>query len=327
MTGPAVFRVNAFLGFILLQTIVVASGGEGRGSQPLYFGYYYADGRWGDFTSHVWSYTNLYIAIPGGYETTQDWRPLLKASLQRASDNGKAIMLILGEDPKRRIPVTIQATLDIAAPYWSKVALVEVAHEEDLTPQALETRILAFKRVLEQRGLAYKPFGFTYTRAQALTGDAVHAPSASWVAIEAYVDPPAVNDAITCSNPPSAPYPGPAFVPTADCEGWVPMDHPLAALPGSVNDLNRFLEEAKRRVPPDKKVVLIMMAYDRNGSWTNVETLAALQLPVYLSAQGDPRVVGIVMFGYGQPGGTRSYPRLESIHRHISEQLFKTSGR
>lgn len=28
---------------------------------------------------------------------------------------------------------------------------------------------------------------------------------------------------------PASPWPGPAFVPTADCRGWVPANHPLAA--------------------------------------------------------------------------------------------------
>lgn len=27
---------------------------------------------------------------------------------------------------------------------------------------------------------------------------------------------------------PSAPWPGPAFVPTADCQGWIPANHPMA---------------------------------------------------------------------------------------------------
>ena len=49
--------------------------------------------------------------------------------------------------------------------------------------------------------------------------------------------------------------------------------------PDSVTDLNRFLEQAKRRVPQDKQIVLIMTAYDRNGRWINPATLAALQVP------------------------------------------------
>lgn len=33
----------------------------------------------------------------------------------------------------------------------------------------------------------------------------------------------------TCpAGMPASPWPGPAFVPTADCQGWVPANHPLA---------------------------------------------------------------------------------------------------
>ena len=306
-----------------LQAAAATENPEPR-PHPLYFGYYYVDGRWGDFTDTVWSYTNLYVAIPGGYDTALDWRPLFQSSMQRAIDNDKAVMLILGADLGRRVPVTIDAVLAIVKPYWDKVVLIEVAHEEDLSPQAVDERVRSVTQALDARGLPHKPFGLTYTRGQALTGDGMRAPSVSWVAVEAYVDPPAVNDATTCSERPAAPSPGPAFVPTTDCSGWVPVDHPLANLPGSVTDLNRFLEQAKRRIPPDKQIVLIMMAYDRNGSWTNPDTLATLQLPVYLHAHDDPRVSAILMFTYGQPGGTRSYPQLQTIHRQIGEQILRT---
>src|SRR3954468_21270421 len=32
---------------------------------------------------------------------------------------------------------------------------------------------------------------------------------------------------------PASPSPGPAFVPSQDCEGWVPPNHPLARHPGA----------------------------------------------------------------------------------------------
>jgi hypothetical protein len=37
------------------------------------------------------------------------------------------------------------------------------------------------------------------------------------------------------SGQPSAPFPGPGFVPTADCNGWVPANHPLAHPPRGNN--------------------------------------------------------------------------------------------
>ena len=167
-----------------LQAAAATENPEPR-PHPLYFGYYYADGRWGDFTDTVWSYTNLYVAIPGGYDTALDWRPLFQSSMQRAIDNDKAVMLILGADLGRRVPVTIDAVLAIAKPYWDNVVLIEVAHEEDLSPQAMDQRVRAVTQALDARGLPHKPFGLTYTRGQALTGDGMRAPSVSWVAVEA----------------------------------------------------------------------------------------------------------------------------------------------
>src|SRR3954468_11148099 len=34
---------------------------------------------------------------------------------------------------------------------------------------------------------------------------------------------------------PATPSPGPGFVPTQDCSGWVPVNHPLARRPGGVS--------------------------------------------------------------------------------------------
>lgn len=73
--------------------------------------------------------------------------------------------------------------------------------------------------------------------------------------------------------------------------------------------LNSFLTTAKNRVRnAGKQIFLTMQAYDRNGTWTNMTTLEALQRPVYLNAYADAVVIGINMFSYNRPGGHQDAP-------------------
>ena len=109
--------------------------------------------------------------------------------------------------------------------------MIEVAHEDDLTPHAAEQRIAVVKLMLDERGLAHKPFGLTYTRGQSLTDEGMRAPGLIGWRLKRMSIRPASTMRQTCSERPPAPSPGPAFVPSADCTGWVPVDHPLARLP------------------------------------------------------------------------------------------------
>src|SRR5690606_29341719 len=49
-------------------------------NHPILYGYYYADGRYGNFLNEVSDFTNLYVAIPKGYLTETDWRPQFRSS-------------------------------------------------------------------------------------------------------------------------------------------------------------------------------------------------------------------------------------------------------
>jgi len=74
-----------------------------------------------------------------------------------------------------------------------------------------------------------------------------------------------------------------------------------------VKELMRYVRNGKKRVPVEKKVVL-MMAYARNGRLEEHDHAEALQIPVYLLAYDDPRVIAITMFSYGRRSGTREHP-------------------
>ncbi len=258
------------------------------------FGYYFVDGRYGDYRNEVSDYTNLYYAwARRGYEldsTDPDnvWLPRMAQSLKNAVAENRKIMLALNlqeNSPGRVTP--LDAVLDLAAPYWRSVSYIELADEPNWTRQQTEARIADLRSRLQKRGLENRSMGVVYTRNQALNENAILANGLDWVGIEAYVDAPGSSDSQV-----------------------------------NINDLTSYVQQAKARVPMSKNIVLIMMAYDRNGNWKNLATLADLQTPTYLLAYNDPRVIAITMFSYGRPGGTRDYPALKALHQKMGEKIF-----
>lgn len=61
-------------------------------------------------------------------------------------------------------------------------------------------------------------------------------------------------------------------------------------------------------------VLLIGQAYDRNGAWTNLDTLEAIQ-PALVAALRRDYVRGVLWFAYARPGGTKDHPVLEQWHQ------------
>lgn len=99
-----------------------------QNSNLRYFGYYFSDGRYGDYTADVFPYTNMYVATPDGYNTGDpDWQDPLRDSLQHAVDQGKAIYLLMMQKQSGAQSITFSGVLDTAAPYWNNVVYVEVA--------------------------------------------------------------------------------------------------------------------------------------------------------------------------------------------------------
>jgi hypothetical protein len=256
-----------------------------------HLGYYFADGRHGDFTSVVFPFTNLYIAIPTAYDTANpDWQTPFRNSLQNAFNQGKDIQLLMAEGVSGSQTLSWDAVLDVAQDFWSRVVIVEVLHEPSTGTSAafIEARINELKQKLNARSLPHPLVSVQF--GGSVPTDAITAPSLDIVGIETYLAGPG--------------HPDPAV---------------------NVAQLNALMDEAKNRVRnAGKKAILVMQAYDR-GSWTNIETLRALQEPVYLSAHNDPVVVAVTMFAYGRGGqGTSAHPELETHHRRIAAAMGLT---
>ena len=263
-------------------------------NHPIEFAYYFSDGRYGDVYSEVSGFTNTYHAwVRRGYESfseeTDDvWIPKMEAGVRRAFQDNKNIYLALGMERDQVTETTINRVLDMMRPYWSKVTRIELADEPNWTRAQTEQYIRDIKSKLRTRDLSDKPMGVVYTNNQLMQQDMLFSDGLDWVGIEAYIDPPGSNTSSV-----------------------------------NVGALSSFLSQAKQRVPSSKDIVIVMMAYARNGAWTNLTTLKDLQSPAYYAAYNDRRIKAITMFSYGRPSGTREHGDiLRAVHRAIGYKIL-----
>jgi hypothetical protein len=253
-----------------------------------YFGYFGSDGRDGDYTTVVRPYTNTYVADPCGYDTFTYPCPAqdqLAISLQKAISNGQYIYLLLGNHDDN----VVNLTLDAARPFWEHVTLVEGSHEpsgDEKTETGMQVRIDHLKNLIAAKGLPSKPMGALVGLDDATTITGVFATSLNFVSVEAYAAPPGA---------------------TGDADG-----------------VQTTLAAAKAHIPVGKNILFVTMAYNRNGAYTNIAELVKLQDSPYVRAFNDSRVVGILMFSYGRPGGTNSFPELKLRHVRQNEGLAKS---
>jgi len=295
--------------FVLFLALTLLAGARSASAQlpaPTHpnltrFGYYFVNEKNGDSTSSVWSYTNIYVAIPSNAAdstaTFSQWQSAFNAQLAKATFNHKAIYLGLGGcgiTGSCGNGVTWDTILDVAANYWGQVVWVEIAAEENLSTAAMQGRVDLLNAKLAARGLPARSPGAIVTRDEILGGaPGIYAPGLQWVNIEAYLQ---------CSP--------------ADCS----IQH--AGAGAVVADLNNYLAAAKANVAnAGKQIFLTGQAYDRNGLWTNMTTLEAAQRPVYWNAYNDSRVIGILMFSYNRAGGTKDHPELRPAHCEMAAAM------
>lgn len=263
-------------------------------TRHLLYGYYFEDGRYGDFRSEVACFTNLYIAWarrgyePTGESTDDEWLPLMKQGLKSAFNKGRRIYLSLNLQDTGNRQTPIDRVLDVATSVWANVDLIELADEPGWTKSETESKVSDIKSRLKSRGLRVPPIGVVYTQSQVLNENAIDATGLDWVGLEGYVDPPGSPDSKV-----------------------------------NVDKLNNFFKKAKARV--SKNLVIVMQAYTRNGAWTNIQTLKDLQEPSYLAAKDDPRVLALTMFSYGRPSGTRENPSLKNRHIKFGNEILGSS--
>jgi hypothetical protein len=259
-------------------------------NHPMDLGYYFVEWKnpadFDQARAEVNSYSNMYYGSIYSYVSDLT-PPEWKALLAQSLANAVAEnkRIHLALDPEN----AWDGILDVAAPFWDDVSRIEVGDEPNLSLAATEAILQRLKAKLAARGLPLRPMGFVYRYDEPLP-EAINAPSLNWVGIEAYLDAPG---------------------------------SPLSQ--ANINALNAYLQTTKAQVPSGKQIVLVMMAYDRNGTWPNIDTLRDLQVPVYLAAYNDPRVIAINMFSYTRRGGSRDHPELRTPHRLMGERILDRS--
>jgi hypothetical protein len=69
------------------------------------------------------------------------------------------------------------------------------------------------------------------------------------------------------------------------------------------------------------KGVLIPQAYDRNGAWRNLETLAGMQVEYLEAVRRHANIVALVPFALDRAGGANTYPALRAAWDEIGKRL------
>ncbi len=291
------------------------------------FGYYFADGKSGDYTDEVGCYTNLYIAwARRGYACEAEapnscWLPLMRQGMANAANRGEKIYLWLNLQesvPSRVTP--LDAVLDAALPVWDSIVRIDLADEPLVSEDQrlgqgdhvwdrarVEAAILDVKQKLSDRGIGpdrIPPFGLTYSKEQVNyfteqtkagtlpdTKNPLMAAGLGFVALEAYV---------------------------AGSERRSDICHTLTFI-------ENYTKQNFNTIPKTiNEIMLVMQAYDANSAlWrSDIPGLVALQKHTYDIALLDPRVVGITMWAYGRGNTTRDFPALIPAHKEVAELVL-----
>jgi hypothetical protein len=279
---------------------------------PIDFGYYNVDTvRYGFYMNEVTGHTNLVYIGPSDAGTSetppQERKAQLAELVQRAAAAGMAIML----DIELGGPLTVGDVLLAARPHWNSVKYVILDDEpsdRDFTIAQVNAEIDSLRQRMRNLGLDdSRPVGVTLTPNVTLQDQIIFA-NWDFINIEAYTQP------CSCQS---------CGAGTAQAE---------------IQAVANRVAQMKARIPSSKFLTVVMQGYDRNGAFTNIPVLAALNRATYFSmVRRDPRVRAIVVFSYGRRGnqcptgpnfgfGTRGHPELLSVHHEIWEDINDLAG-
>src|SRR3989344_5782549 len=175
--------------------------------------------------------------------------------------------------------------LNAVKPYWNNVEFIYLADEPSWDKATTETNITNFKNLVTQAGLAQKQIAINYTPQQIQTGTSYQAVNLDIIGFEAYVDPAKQDD------------------------------------PNILTILEDQIDASKQKIG-NKKMFIVIQAYDRNGVWKNMTYIQDIQITPYLKSYNDSNVIGLFMFSYARSGGTRDNPTLKTAHQLISDTLL-----
>ena len=165
--------------------------------------------------------------------------------------------------------------------HWNSVAWVYLDDEPNWDKATAEQAINNYRAKVTALGLPQKPIGINFTESQLRNNTGYQASNLDYVGFEAYMDPNLQND------------------------------------PTLIQQLNTKIDQMKAIIG-NKQMFIVVQGYDRNFTWTNLNSLQAMQTPPYLKAYNDPNVVALMIFSWGRGGGTRALgPCISTEHKRI----------
>ena len=245
----------------------------------LLFGYYHVDSQYGDFKNEIKDYTNIQIILEESWIRPPTVTNLDIQRLNEAFDESIELGHKVVYMPAKD-PNNWNQSVNLAKPYWNQIEFIYLYDEPGWNKGTTEQQISNFKQLVSAAGLSQKQIAINYTSAQILNGDSHQANNLDIAGIEAYMDISQQNSA------------------------------------NLVSDLNKQLDQLKQKTG-NKKLFIVIQAYDRNGAWTNLDSLISIQTPPYLKAYNDSRVIGLFSFTYARPGGTKDNSILKEPHQAI----------
>jgi hypothetical protein len=265
----------------------------------LAYGYYFADGRFGDYRREVNDYTNLYFAWTRvGYEASAEapnsqWLDAMEAAVASAVAQGRRITLELNLQEDREGRVTpLDDVIKMMCPYWASVERVELADEpnpavwtQDHTEDVIRTVNASIDTNCSKDPTFDRPLGIDFGTVNPLP-PAVHAEGLSWVGIEGYLDGP--GDPISQVN---------------------------------IDRLNQQLTTLKSQAL-GLPIVIVGQSYTRNTCWANVDNVRDLQPVTYAQAAADPNVLQLQMFAFARATGAHDNPELTEPQLLAGEDLL-----
>lgn len=176
--------------------------------------------------------------------------------------------------------------LGVANGYWSQITAIYF-DEMNLSKAQMESLIADYKAWETANGLAHKPIWANFTRDQydGLTG--YQATTIDVVGFELY-------------------------------QGAAQQNNPILTtlLQNSINTILALIS--------GKQFFVVVQGFDRNGAWTNYDTLKTIQSSWWPSLYNNPAFKAVFIFSWLRPGGTASLPFC--IRNEQRRVLYAISG-
>ncbi len=241
---------------------------------------------------------NTYVVGPAAFTQDTAGRADMDASLADAVASGKTVIyapMFSGNDAV--LSADDLLALDVAAPYFVSNSVGGAAFDEpggSSGDQAfVEAQLASWSAALSDRTLTPVPVWVNFSGTALRTQTGKNAAGIDMMGFEAYLDP-------SLQNQPN-----------------------IAALMTAEVQALKLIVDA---TSPGRDKYMIVQGYNRNGAWTNIESLRNIQTPPYLESYNDATCIALWVFSWLRPGGTKDLPDcIRTEHERIWGAINSTT--